>query len=87
MPDHFLHGVEVVQIDDGLRPIRTVKSSIIGLIGTAMAADAAKFPLDTPVLITGPRAALDLGLTGSLKDAYEAVWRHQYSCSARHVAD
>lgn len=74
MPDHFLHGVEVVQIDDGLRPIRTVKSSIIGLIGTAMAADAAKFPLDTPVLITGPRAALDLGLTGSLKDAYEAVY-------------
>lgn len=74
MPDQFLHGVEVVQIDDGLRPIRTVKSSIVGLIGTAMLADAAKFPLDTPVLITGPRQAADLGLTGTLKDAYEAVY-------------
>lgn len=74
MPDQFLHGIEVVQIDDGLRPIRTVKSSIIGLIGTAMAAEAAKFPLDTPVLVTGPRQAADLGLTGTLKDAYEAVY-------------
>jgi len=35
MPEQFLHGVEVVEIDDGSRPIRTVKSSVIGLIGTA----------------------------------------------------
>ena len=71
---HFLHGVEVVQIDDGLRPIQTVKSSIIGLVGTAEAADAGKFPLDTPVLVTGPRAAAELGATGTLKDAYDAIY-------------
>lgn len=35
MPAAFLHGIETVEIDDGIRPIETVKSSIIGLIGTA----------------------------------------------------
>jgi len=35
MPETFLHGVEVVEITDGPRPIRTVRSGIIGLIGTA----------------------------------------------------
>lgn len=74
MPDQFLHGVEVVQIDDGLRPIQTVKSSIIGLIGTAPDADAGQFPENTPVLITGPRMAAALGATGTLRDAYLAVY-------------
>ncbi len=40
MPDIFLHGVETVQIDDGIRPIQTVKSSIIGFVGTAPNATA-----------------------------------------------
>jgi phage tail sheath protein FI len=35
MPETFLHGVEVVEINDGPRPIRTVRSAIIGVIGTA----------------------------------------------------
>lgn len=35
MAETFLHGVEVVEIDAGSRPISTVSSSIIGLIGTA----------------------------------------------------
>lgn len=35
MPETFLHGVEVVEINDGPRPIRTVRSSVIGVIGTA----------------------------------------------------
>lgn len=73
MPIAFLHGVEVVQIDDGLRPIQTVKSSIIGLVGTAPAATAA-FPLDTPVLVTGPRMAAGLGAGGTLRDAYLAAY-------------
>lgn len=50
MPEQFLHGVEVVEITDGPRPIRTVKSSVIGLIGTAP-----KGPVNTPVLIHGNR--------------------------------
>ena len=35
MPETFLHGVEVVEIDDGPRTINTVRSGVIGIIGTA----------------------------------------------------
>lgn len=35
MATAFLHGVEIVEIDTGPRPIQTVKSSVIGLVGTA----------------------------------------------------
>lgn len=35
MAENFLHGVEVLEIDAGPRPISTVRSSVIGLIGTA----------------------------------------------------
>jgi phage tail sheath protein FI len=74
MPDQFLHGVEVVQIDDGLRPIQTVKSSIIGFVGTAPDAEVATFPLNIPVLVTGPRMAAGLGATGTLRSAYLAAY-------------
>lgn len=74
MPAQFLHGAEVVQINDGIRPILTVKSSIVGIVGTAPLADAQVFPPDTPVLVTGPRQAALLGATGTLKDAYEAIY-------------
>jgi len=74
MPEQFLHGVEVIQIDDGIRPIRSIKSSVIGLVGTAPDADAAAFPENTPVLVEGPRKAALLGDAGTLKDAYEAIY-------------
>ena len=51
MPDQFLHGVEVIEINDGVRPIKTVKSSVIGLVGTAP-----QGPVNTPTLILGSRA-------------------------------
>lgn len=56
MPEQFLHGVEIVEIDDGIRPIQTVKSSVIGIVGTAPRADATVFPLNTPVLVAGSRS-------------------------------
>jgi phage tail sheath protein FI len=34
MPETFLHGVELLEITDGPRPIRSVRSSVIGLVGT-----------------------------------------------------
>ena len=55
MSETFLHGIEVIDIDSGPRPITTVRSSVIGLCGTAPNADPAKFPLNTPVLIAGSR--------------------------------
>jgi hypothetical protein len=79
MSETFLHGVEVVEIDGGPRPIQTVRSSVIGLIGTAPDADVEKFPLNTPVLIAGSRreaAALDTtgdGL-GTLPDAIDGIF-------------
>lgn len=75
MPAPFLHGVEVLQIDGGIRPIRTASSSVIGIVGTAPAADANLFPLNTPVLVAGPRAAASLGSDGTLQDAYTAVYQ------------
>ena len=75
MPEQFLHGIEVVELDDGPRPIRTVKSSVIGLIGTAPEADAKKLPLDTPILIAGRRTeAAGLGKTGTLPAAIDGIF-------------
>jgi phage tail sheath protein FI len=79
MAETFLHGVEVVQIDDGPRPIQTVRSSVIGVVGTAPDADAAKFPFNTPVMIAGSRleaAALDTvgDGAGTLPDAMDAIF-------------
>jgi phage tail sheath protein FI len=77
--EQFLHGIEVLEVDDGLRPIPIVETAIIGLIGTAPDADPDAFPLDEPVAIIGnPRqaAALDMigdGL-GTLKDAIDAIF-------------
>lgn len=56
MVDQFLHGVEVITIDDGARPIQTASSSVIGIVGTAPRADAAEFPLNKPVMVAGSRA-------------------------------
>ena len=41
MSEQFLHGVKVIEVNDGPRPIRTVNSAVIGLVGTAPGAEAA----------------------------------------------
>lgn len=74
MTTTFLHGVEVLQIDTGARPIQTVRSSVIGLIGTAPDADAAKFPLNTPVLIARRSEMAGLGTTGTLQSALDLIY-------------
>ena len=75
MAEQFLHGVEVSEISSGPRTIRTTKSSIIGLIGTAPDADNAVFPLNKPVLIVGSRReAAKLGTTGTLPMAINGIF-------------
>ncbi|MER8394089.1 phage tail sheath subtilisin-like domain-containing protein [Mesorhizobium sp. M1340] len=76
----FLHGVELIEIDDGPRPIRTVRSSVIFIVGTAPDADALAFPLLTPVLIAGSRgeaAKLDVSVgetrLGTLPNAVDLI--------------
>ena len=58
MPTDYHHGVRVVELSDGRRPIRTIETAIIGLVATAADADAAFFPLNTPVLVTDVNAAI-----------------------------
>lgn len=75
MPTNFLHGVEVVELTQGVRPLQTVRSAVIGLIGTAPNADAAIYPLDEPVLISGSRSKAELlGAGGTLPDAMDAIF-------------
>jgi phage tail sheath protein FI len=78
MPETFLHGVEVIELSGGIRPIRTVRSSVIGLVGTAPDADATKFPLDTPVLVVNPTEAAGLDTEGdglgSLPGALDGIF-------------
>ena len=35
MAASFLHGVETIEIEKGARTIKTVKTAVIGLVGTA----------------------------------------------------
>lgn len=74
MTTTFLHGVEVLQIDTGARPIQTVRSSVIGLIGTAPDADAQKFPVNTPVLVTRRSEMVGLGEAGTLQSALDLIY-------------
>lgn len=65
MPATYLHGVEVIDVSSGSQPIRTVRSSVIGIVGTAPDADATAFPLNTPVLVAASRTeAAKLDVTG-----------------------
>ncbi|WP_206196799.1 phage tail sheath subtilisin-like domain-containing protein [Zooshikella ganghwensis] len=64
-----------MEIDSGPRPIQTVKSSVIGLVGTAPDAQDEHFPLNTPVLIAGSaREAAKLGNKGTLPTAIKGIF-------------
>jgi phage tail sheath protein FI len=74
MPADFHHGVRVVEINEGIRPIRVVATSIIGLVATASDADAETFPLNKPVLITRVGTAIGkAGTQGTLSRALDAI--------------
>ncbi|MBL0909115.1 phage tail sheath protein [Pectobacterium carotovorum] len=70
----FHHGVQVVEINDGTRVISTVSTAIIGMVCTAPDADAATFPLNTPVLITNVLSAVGkAGKKGTLAASLSAI--------------
>uniref|UniRef100_UPI0035CFC769 phage tail sheath subtilisin-like domain-containing protein n=1 Tax=Bartonella sp. CL436QHHD TaxID=3243531 RepID=UPI0035CFC769 len=80
MATGFLHGVEVVEVDDGTRPLRAVQSAVIGIVGTAPDADEQAFPLNTPVLVTGSLSqAAKLDKTGkrqgTLPNALDLIFK------------
>lgn len=74
MATDFLHGVEVITVAGGPRPVQTIRSAIIGIVGTAPAADNDAFPLDTPVLVKGRGESVGIGDTGTLPDALAGIF-------------
>ncbi|KVN57525.1 phage tail sheath protein [Burkholderia stagnalis] len=72
--DSYHHGISLVEINQGSRPIRSVSTAIAGLVCTAEDADPETFPLDTPVLITNVIAAIaKAGKKGTLRKALTAI--------------
>lgn len=70
----YHHGVRIVEVNEGTRTIRTAATSIIGFVATSSDADAEMFPLNTPVLLTNPKAAIaKAGITGTLARALKAI--------------
>lgn len=70
----FFHGISVTEVPPARRTIGTVATGVIGLVAIAPAADAAVFPLDTPVKVTVMSDAIAAaGATGTLRAALEAI--------------
>lgn len=63
MTTAFLHGIETVEISNGVRPVQTVKSSVIGIVGTANGAQAdTKAALAVPGPLNGNLAVTAKGI-------------------------
>lgn len=77
MPTSYHHGVRVLEINEGTRPIRTVSTAIIGIVCTATDADADFFPLNKPVLVTNVQSAVGkAGTEGTLARTLQAIADH-----------
>ncbi len=74
MPDQYHHGVRVIEINEGTRPIRSISTAVVGMVCTSPDADADIFPLNTPVLLTDVRAASgSAGDNGTLAASLDAI--------------
>ncbi len=56
MAANYLHGVETIEIETGPRPVKAVKSAVIGLIGTAPCG-----PVNQPTLCLSESDAAQFG--------------------------
>ena len=54
MPANYLHGVETIEASSGTRPVRVVKSAVIGIIGTDPVAVT-----NSPILILSKKDAAE----------------------------
>jgi phage tail sheath protein FI len=68
-------GLSFERVDAESRPAVVADMAVIGLVGTAPAADASRYPLNTPVLIFSDDLAAtgELGVTGTLPGAVELI--------------
>ncbi|MDO4708524.1 MAG: phage tail sheath protein [Pseudomonadota bacterium] len=71
----YHHGVRVIEVNDGPRPLRTVSTAVIGVVCTGPEADAGTYPLNKPVLITDLATAIGKsGSSGTLKPTLQAIY-------------
>jgi len=76
MSTEYLHGVRVIEINNGSRPLRTASTAVVGLVATGEDADAATFPENRPVLISNlPEAIGKAGTKGTLAPALNAIYK------------
>lgn len=74
MVAEYHHGVRVIEINGGVRPIRTIATAVIGVVCTGEDADPTVFPLDRPVLLTDVLGAVGkAGSTGTLRSTLQAI--------------
>ena len=74
MTTEYHHGVRVIELTEGIRPIRMVSTAIIGLVATGSDADPDTFPYDKPVLVTNVLAAIGkAGTKGTLAASLDAI--------------
>ena len=74
MANTYHHGVRVVEINTGARPIRTVSTAVVGVVCTSSDADPQAFPLNKPVLLTDLAAGIaKAGATGTLAATLRAI--------------
>jgi phage tail sheath protein FI len=74
MAANYLHGVETIEVEKGKRPVRTVKSAVIGLIGTAPIG-----PVNVATLTLSEKDAAAFGsqLPGfTIPQALDAIYDH-----------
>jgi uncharacterized protein len=72
---NYLHGLETIELPSPSGPVTTIKSNVIGLVGTAPNADPVLFPLNTPVAVfANSMMAQQLGTEGTLLDAVDAIY-------------
>lgn len=75
MVDLVLHGLETIENYNGPRPVETIDTGIILLLGTAPDANPELWPLNKATPIYGADGAVEgLGTIGTLPDAIEGIF-------------
>lgn len=74
MAANYLHGVETLEIEAGPRPVKAVKSAVIGLIGTAISG-----PVNKATLCLSESDAAQFGFATAnttIPQALNAIYDH-----------
>lgn len=70
----YHHGVSITEISGGTRNLQTIRTGVIGMVGTAPDADPAVFPENVPTLVTDINSVLGkAGDQGTLAMSLDAI--------------